>query len=178
MWKRHFQCTSVFFKARNQTKLCKITTQEVVFQVLVIGHFRVPKTLTFKMRLGAQTFLWKRVLLAREWKMTSISKAEHLRSFWNRGPGKLGNCLLIYRNRHSSVHYFRLSDQHLYHTVSGSAMSVLETVNFNSSCNVRLVQPVSSWRSFHWQNLLESFPPSSPHRVQKASQWCLWSSEE
>ena len=58
------------------------------------GHFRVPETLTFKMRLGAQPFLWKWVLFAREWKMISISKAEHLRSFWNSGPGELGNGLL------------------------------------------------------------------------------------
>ena len=29
-----------------------------------IGHFRVLKTLTFKMRLGAHSFLWKWVLLA------------------------------------------------------------------------------------------------------------------
>jgi len=50
-----------------------------------IGHFRVPKTLTFKMRLGAQPFLCKWVLFAWEWKMISISKAEHLPSFWNRG---------------------------------------------------------------------------------------------
>ena len=33
-----------------------------------IGHFRVPKTLTFKMRLGAQPFLWKWVLFEWEWK--------------------------------------------------------------------------------------------------------------
>ena len=39
-----------------------------------IGHFRVPKTLTFKMRLGAQSFFWKWVLFAWEWKMISISK--------------------------------------------------------------------------------------------------------
>ena len=51
------------------------------------------KTLTFKMRLGAQPFLWKWVLFAWEWKMISISKAEHLPSFWNRGPGELGNGL-------------------------------------------------------------------------------------
>ena len=37
-----------------------------------IGHIRVPKTLTFKMRLGAQPFLWKWVLFAWEWKMISI----------------------------------------------------------------------------------------------------------
>ena len=45
------------------------------------------KTLAFKMRLGAQPFLWKWVLFAWEWKIISISKAEHLPSFRNRGPG-------------------------------------------------------------------------------------------
>ena len=35
----------------------------------VIDHFRVPKTHTFKMRLGAQPFLWKWVLFPWEWKM-------------------------------------------------------------------------------------------------------------
>ena len=42
------------------------------------------KTLTFKMMLhmlGAEPFLWKWVLFAWEWKMISISKAEHLPSF-------------------------------------------------------------------------------------------------
>ena len=53
------------------------------------------KTLTFKMRLvGAQPFLWKWVLFAWEWKTISISKAEYLPSFWNRGSGKLGNGLI------------------------------------------------------------------------------------
>ena len=54
-----------------------------------IGHIRVPKTLTFKMRLDAQPFLWKWVLFAWEWKMIAISKAEHLPSLWNRGPVEL-----------------------------------------------------------------------------------------
>ena len=58
-----------------------------------IGHFWVPKTLTFKMRPSAQPFLWKWVLFAWEWKIISISKAEHLTSFWYRGPGELGNGL-------------------------------------------------------------------------------------
>ena len=43
-----------------------------------IGHFLVPKTLTFKMRPSAQLFLWKWVLLAWEWDIISISKAEDL----------------------------------------------------------------------------------------------------
>ena len=38
--------------------------------------------------------LWKWVLFAWEWKIISISKAEHLPSFWNRGPEELGNGLL------------------------------------------------------------------------------------
>ena len=80
------------------------------WEISAIGHFRVPKTLTFKMRLGAQPFLWKWVLFAWESKMISIleiklkwntiavsqnrpfsSSPEPL--FWNRGPGELGNGL-------------------------------------------------------------------------------------
>ena len=52
------------------------------------------KTHTIKMRLGAQPFSWKWVLFEWEWKLISISKAELLPSFWNRGPRELGNGLL------------------------------------------------------------------------------------
>ena len=55
---------------------------------LSTGHFRVPKTLTFKMRPSAQPFLWKWVLFAWEWKFILISKVERLTSFLFRGPGK------------------------------------------------------------------------------------------
>ena len=61
----------------------------------IIDHFRVPKSLTFKMRPSAQPFLWKWVLFAWEWKIFSISKPEHLTSFWYRGPGELGIGLLV-----------------------------------------------------------------------------------
>ena len=47
------------------------------------------------MRLGSQPFLWKWVLYTWELKKISISKAEHLPSFWNRGPGELGKGLFI-----------------------------------------------------------------------------------
>ena len=75
---------------------CTDVTTSPLYAVCVeklskIGHFRVPKTLTFKMRLGAQPFLWKWVLFAWEWKMISVSKADHRPSFWNRGQGELGN---------------------------------------------------------------------------------------
>ena len=53
-----------------------------------IGHLRVAKTLTFKTRPSAPHFLWKWLLFAWEWKIISISKAEHLSSFWYRGPGE------------------------------------------------------------------------------------------
>ena len=59
-----------------------------------IGHFRVTRTLTLKMRPSAQPFLWKWVLLAWEWKIISISKVEHFTSFRCRGLEELGNGLL------------------------------------------------------------------------------------
>ena len=55
------------------------------------------------MRVGAQPFLWKWVVFAWEWKILSISKVEHLTSFWYWGSGKLGNGLFI---------YFQLSTEH------------------------------------------------------------------
>ena len=48
------------------------------------------------MRPSAQPFLWKWVLFAWEWKIISISKAEHLTSFWYRGPEEIGNGQLFY----------------------------------------------------------------------------------
>ena len=49
------------------------------------------KTRAFKMRPSTQPFLRKLVLFAWEWKIISVSKAEHLTSFWYRSPGELGN---------------------------------------------------------------------------------------
>ena len=60
---------------------------EGIFTRSWIGHFRVPKTLSFKMRPSAQPFSWKWVLFAREWKIISIWKTEHVTSFSYRGPG-------------------------------------------------------------------------------------------
>ena len=54
------------------------------------GRFGVPKPLTFKTRLSAKTFLWKRVSFAREWKGIFISMTSHLVLLWNRGLGQLG----------------------------------------------------------------------------------------
>ena len=47
------------------------------------------------MRPSAQPFLWKWVLFAWEWKINSLSKVEHLNSFWYRDPRELGNGLFI-----------------------------------------------------------------------------------
>ena len=74
----------------------KILTSDMA----LIGHFpSFPPGLCIKTRLGAQPFLWKWVLFAWEWKIISISKVEHLTSFWYRGPGELGNGLLKQRHR-------------------------------------------------------------------------------
>ena len=82
------------------------TVYVAVLLSLTIGHFRVPKTLTFKMRRSAQPFLWKWVLFSREWKIIFISKAEQLISFCYRGPGELGNGLLksVVRANMGSLH--------------------------------------------------------------------------
>jgi len=81
-------CKNAKTKTNNQRKIPLRTL------TLQISHFWVPKTLNFKMRPSAQPFLWKWVLFAWEWKFISISKAEHLTSFWYRGPGELGNDVL------------------------------------------------------------------------------------
>ena len=50
------------------------------------GHSRGPETLTFKARPSTIPFSWKWVLFEWEWIIISISKTEHLTSFWYRGP--------------------------------------------------------------------------------------------
>ena len=50
----------------------------------------------FQNEARCTTFLWKWVLFAWEWKTISISKAEHVPLFWNRGRGELGNGVLWY----------------------------------------------------------------------------------
>ena len=47
----------------------------------------------FQNEAKCTAFLGKWVLFAWEWRIISISKAEHLTSFWYRGPGELGNGL-------------------------------------------------------------------------------------
>ena len=83
--------TKTFLSSGNWTPFsCKF------FENKFYGTLPSSKTLTFKMRPSAQPFLWKWVLFAWEWKIISISKAEHLTSFWYRGPGELGNGLLYW----------------------------------------------------------------------------------
>ena len=58
----------------------------------------------FQNEARCTTFLMKMSLFAWEWKMISISKAEQLPSFWNRGPGELGNGLL---EKHKNNHWLK-----------------------------------------------------------------------
>ena len=54
----------------------------------LIGHFWVPITLTFKMRLGAQPFFWKWVLFAREWKMIPYQRLSTYPRFETEARGR------------------------------------------------------------------------------------------
>ena len=56
----------------------------------MLGHFWVPKTLTFKMSLSARPFLWKWVLFTWEWKSFPYQRLSmHLTSFFGlRGTRK------------------------------------------------------------------------------------------
>ena len=92
---KHTTTTFCFFSWTSIQSL-KFNSRKIIGHFPRIGHFPDPKTLTFKMKPSAQPFLWKWVLFAWEWKIISISKAEHLASFWNRGPGELRNGLFTF----------------------------------------------------------------------------------
>ena len=69
-WKgNHFFCvfTSVHLHQLKEMESSKLGMWKGYH--LSIDHFRVPKTITFKMRPSAQPFLWKWVLFAWEWKI-------------------------------------------------------------------------------------------------------------
>ena len=69
------------------TNMQRMLNKHLTWFVQRIGHFRVSKTLTFKMRPSAQPFSWKWVLFAWEGKTISTSKAEHLTSFDTEAQG-------------------------------------------------------------------------------------------
>ena len=71
----------------------------------VIGHFQVSKPLTFTMRPSAEPFLWK-WFFSWEWKIISISKAEHLTLLCYRGPRELWDGLL------TSANYWNVMKRH------------------------------------------------------------------
>ena len=60
-----------------------------------IGHFRVPKHLTFKARLSAKPLIWKWFLIMMQIKLFFTTKVSHLASFWKRDFLELGNGLLF-----------------------------------------------------------------------------------
>ena len=66
----------------------------VLIYLSLIGHFRVPKNLTFKARLSAKPLLWKWVLIMMQIKLIFTTKVSHLASFWKRDFLELGNGLL------------------------------------------------------------------------------------
>ena len=59
----------------------------------VIGHFRVPKNLTLKLRLSAKLLIWKWFLIMMQIKLIFTTKVSHLASFWKWDFLELGNGL-------------------------------------------------------------------------------------
>ena len=49
--------------------------------VTQIGHFRVPLGLSFKTRLGAQSLIWKSLLIIMQIKLIYTKEVVHLASF-------------------------------------------------------------------------------------------------
>ena len=48
----------------------------------LIGHFQVPKNLTFKTRLSAKPLIWKWFSIIMQIKLIFTTKVSHLASFW------------------------------------------------------------------------------------------------
>ena len=58
-----------------------------------IGHFQVPKNLTFKARLSAKPLIWKWFLIMMQIKLIFTTKISHLDSFWKWDFLELGDGL-------------------------------------------------------------------------------------
>ena len=61
-----------------------------------LGHFWVPKNLTFKARLTAKPLIWKWFLIMMQIKLIFTTKVSHLASFWKWEFLELGNDLFLH----------------------------------------------------------------------------------
>ena len=66
---------------------------------LLIGHFRVPPSLCFKTRVGAQPLIWKSFFILIQIKLIFTRKVVHLASFWKWGFLELGTGLFLVNPR-------------------------------------------------------------------------------
>ena len=101
----------------------------------VTGHFRVPKTRTFKRRPRAKPFLWKFKFICVKIEITFfISMALQLASlYWNRGLGQLGNGPLI---RKKNLERWRGEDE----------ISYIATAEWRNKCKERVKKRwVKTW---------------------------------
>ena len=60
---------------------------------LLIGHFRLPPSLCFKTRVGAQPLIWRSFFILMQIKLIFTRKVVHLASFWKGGFLELGSGL-------------------------------------------------------------------------------------
>ena len=77
----------------------------------LIGHFRVPKNLTFKTRLSAKPLIWKWFLILMQIKLIFTTQVSHLASFWKWDVLELGSGLLNvgYRGKRESKRILSLA---------------------------------------------------------------------
>ena len=94
-WREYLQSSEVAGLVELVTPPVKKTLQSYAYIVPVIlkGHFRVPKNLTFKARLSAKPLIWKWVLIMMQIKLIFTTKVSHLASFWEWDFLELGSGL-------------------------------------------------------------------------------------
>ena len=101
--------------------------------------------------------MWKWVLFAWEWKMISISKAEHLLSFWNRRTGAIS--LRMQQNEKRRQYFAACKRMRIPEPVKSLLVEagILGFGIRNTSQAIR--NPTNDWNpesKFHWQRLESS----------------------
>ena len=67
-------CWLLYCMSQSGRMLLQVSSMDPSLRASALGHFRVPKTLTFKVRPSAEHFLWKSVLFAWGRKIISFNK--------------------------------------------------------------------------------------------------------
>ena len=119
-WLNHFWVKMHFFSSsfNNKSKYCDKMMQSAslcvmssakklaftaVLTWLLIGHFRVPPSLCFKTRVGAQPLIWKSFFILTQIKLIFTRKVVHLASFWKWVFLELGTGLFLVKSKMATI---------------------------------------------------------------------------